>query len=331
MPFRNRFPTELRSPWNTSWIVKLCVFFVTLDIPSIRGQVSQNAATWTPISKSCNAYDNRQHKVIYPNKTDDTPRQEQKTEQCMRSPDIFAEGLRSVRIGLNFLTIFKINIDPIPELKEVGRSSWAFPLVGAIIGVLLCLAFRLIDSFFSPFLSAVLVVGLWAFLTGGLHLDGWTDCWDALAASVTQDRRMEILKDSRMGTFGALGLMFLLAVKVGALAVSDMSLAEVFAAPAVGRGFMVFSTYGSRHRGEGMAAMFLAGVDERAARLALIIALAAALFAGLAGLLAAAIAYAAAFWFRQFAENRLPSINGDVMGGICELSETVFLLICSMR
>jgi adenosylcobinamide-GDP ribazoletransferase len=249
----------------------------------------------------------------------------------MRSPDTFADKLRSIPISLNFLTIFRFKIDPIPELKEVGQSSWAFPLVGATIGVLLCLAFKLIDSFFTPFLTATIVVGLWAFLTGGLHLDGWTDCWDALAASVTSERRMEILKDSRMGTFGALALMFLLALKVGAIAVSDVSLAAIFAAPVVGRGFMVYSTYGSSHRGEGMAALFLSGVDEHAARLALAIALAAAVLAGIGGLVAAAAAYAAAFWFRRFAENRLPSINGDVMGGICELSETVFLLICSAR
>lgn len=239
--------------------------------------------------------------------------------------------LRSLEIAISFLTVFKVRVEPYPELQEVGRTSWAFPLVGAMIGVLLAVFHLLLSSHLPMFLTAVLVVGLWIFLTGGLHLDGWTDCWDALPASVSPERRFEILKDSRLGTFGALGLILLLAVKVGALAHADLSLAALFAAPMIGRGFMVYAMYGSRHRGDGMAALFLAGVDAGSARWALALALAAAMLVGWSGIFSAAVAYAAAVWFRRFAESRLPAINGDVMGAVCEFSETVFLLMTCVR
>ncbi len=239
--------------------------------------------------------------------------------------------LRPFEIALSFLTVFKVRVDPAPELQEVGRSGWCFPLVGAIIGVLLVCIHWMLSGHLSVFLVAVLVTGSWIFLTGGLHLDGWTDCWDALAASVSPERRMQILKDSRLGTFGALGLILLLAAKTGSIAREDISIPVLFAAPVIGRGFMVFASYGSRHRGDGMAAMFLSGLDRDSARWALFFAIGAAVLCGWSGVVAAAIAYAAAVWFMRFAEARLPAINGDVIGAVCEFSETVFLLICSMK
>ncbi len=238
--------------------------------------------------------------------------------------------LRSLKIAVGFLTVFKVRVEPYPELQEAGRSAWAFPLVGALIGVLLVGFHLLISSHLPIFLTAILVVGLWIFLTGGLHLDGWTDCWDALPASVSPERRFEILKDSRLGTFGALGLILLLAVKAGSLARADLSLAALFAAPVIGRGFMVYAMFGSRHRGDGMAALFLSGVDAGSARWALVLALGTAMLVGWSGLVSAGVAYAAAVWFRRFAESRLPAINGDVMGAVCEFSETVFLLMTSV-
>ncbi len=55
------------------------------------------------------------------------------------------------------------------------------------------------------------------------------------------------------------------------------------------------------------------------------------IFAGLSGIVAAAVACAGALWFRKFAESRLGSINGDVIGAICELSEALFLVIAILK
>jgi adenosylcobinamide-GDP ribazoletransferase len=212
-------------------------------------------------------------------------------------------------------------------MMEVGRSAWAFPLVGALIGIILVAAHAILTAHLPLALSAVLVVGIWIVLTGGLHLDGWTDCWDALAAPVSAERRFEIMKDSRLGTFGALGLILLLAVKTSAIADSGLSLMALFLAPVIGRGTFVLASHGSRHRGDGMAAAFLNGQDEQTAKWAAILGLGPALLAGWSGILAAAGAYLGAAWFRRFAESRLPSINGDVLGGMCEFSEAIFLVI----
>ena len=238
---------------------------------------------------------------------------------------------RPIEIALGFLTIFKTRLEPVPDMTEVGKSAWAFPLAGAVIGVLLVVGHSIMAGLVPAIISAILVVGLWVVLTGGLHLDGWTDCWDALAASVPPERRFEILKDSRLGAFGALALIVLLALKTAAVAQTDLPVMMLFLSPVISRSIMVAVGYGSRHRGQGMAAPFLAGVDKHSVRWACIIGFAPALLAGWKGILAVVAAYFAALWYRGFAEKRLGAVNGDVLGAICELSEVVVLVVACLN
>jgi len=234
--------------------------------------------------------------------------------------------LRSITIAIQFLTIFKVRLDPAADLRETGRSAWAFPIVGAFIGLLLVIAYSALSSHLPSSLLAILVIGLWVVLTGGLHIDGWTDCWDALAAAVTPERRFEILKDSRLGTFGAVALILLLVVKIAAVAQAEFPLMMLFLAPIIARGLMVVTVYGSDPRGAGMAAQFLSGVDRRVVRWVGILGLGPALLAGWMGICALVVAYLGAVCFRRFAEARLGIVNGDVIGAICELAEGLVLL-----
>jgi adenosylcobinamide-GDP ribazoletransferase len=238
---------------------------------------------------------------------------------------------KALETALGFLTIFKTRGGPTADFAEVGRSAWAFPLVGALIGVLLVIAHVIFSRHLPPVVAGILTVGLWIILTGGLHLDGWTDCWDALAASVPPERRFIIMKDSRLGTFAAVALILLIAVKTAAVASQDLPIAGLFLAPVVGRSIMVLAAYGARHRGEGMGAVFLSGLDPGTVGWAAIIGLAPTIIAGWTGIFAAAGAYLGALWFRRFADSRLQTINGDVLGAICEFSETLFLLIACAR
>lgn len=239
--------------------------------------------------------------------------------------------LRPFEIALQFLTTFRIRIEPPPSLHEVGGSAWAFPMVGAVIGAILTGAYVLLEGRLPPILCAAVVVGLWVVITGGLHLDGWTDCWDALPASVTPERRFEILKDSRLGTFGALGLFLLLIVKVGALTQTDFRPIVLFLAPVASRAIMVLVVYRSPHRVEGMAALFLPGMNSRVVSFAAIFGLIPAVIGGWQVILAVAGAYIGAVLFRRLAESRLSAINGDVIGAVCELSEALVLLIACVR
>jgi adenosylcobinamide-GDP ribazoletransferase len=239
--------------------------------------------------------------------------------------------LRSIKIALSFLTVWRVQVHPVPNMDEVGRCSWAFPVVGMMMGAVLVVAQWILAGHASPVLGAVLVVGLWVFLTGGLHLDGWTDCWDALPVAVSPERRRDILKDSRLGTFGALGLILLLAVKMAAVAAANERAFALFLAPVAGRGIMVLVCYGATYTSGGMAGGFLSGLDEKTVRLTALVGLGPALLLGVSGIVAVAGACVAALCFRRFAESRLEVINGDVIGALCEFSEAIFLVIATMK
>ena len=239
--------------------------------------------------------------------------------------------IRSIQIALGFLTGIKTDIRPIPTLDEIGRSAWAFPEIGLLMGVILVVVHTLIGDHFPGAVRALLIVIVWVVLTGGLHLDGWTDCWDALAASVSLERRREILKDSRLGTFGALGLMLLVALKIAAIAGPDFHVGALLVAQVVGRAMMVVASYGSRHGDKGMAAAFLSGMDQRSVRWTWILVLLVGLTSGVIGLVAIGCSYVAALAFRRFSEARLGTVNGDVIGAMCELSETIVLLVLCAR
>lgn len=106
--------------------------------------------------------------------------------------------------------------DPVPKLSQ---ARWAYPLVGLGIGALLALVAVLAQGLgFAPMLSALLVIGAGVLITGGLHEDGLADLADGFGGGHDRDRRLEIMRDSRVGSYGVLALILVLALKVQALA-----------------------------------------------------------------------------------------------------------------
>ncbi|MCA1959230.1 MAG: adenosylcobinamide-GDP ribazoletransferase [Desulfomonile sp.] len=239
--------------------------------------------------------------------------------------------LRSFETAFGFLTVFRVPVDPPPTMGDVGRSATAFPLVGMFLGLVLLIAWWFLADHFPPIVAAVLVVALWVVLTGGLHLDGWTDCCDALATALPPERRFEILKDSRLGAFGALGLFLLLVLKIGAVAYDALPASMLFLAPVAGRATLVLAASSARHSGQGMAAEFIWGMSHNSVLAAGIILGVCALFAGWAGIVAAGLSYAAVMAFRRMAEDRLGAVNGDVLGACCEIAEVVVLTVACWR
>lgn len=238
---------------------------------------------------------------------------------------------RSVETALGFLTVFKVRNLPLGDMAEVGKSAWVFPLVGALIGLILTGTYYALSTVLPSFLTAILTVGLWIFLTGGLHLDGWTDCWDALATSVSPERRYEILKDPRLGTFGAVALMILLAVKTSALACENFPPSMIFLAPIVSRGVMVTVSYRGRTSIDGMAAAFISALSSRSVLVAGILGFTPALLWGMSGVAALGFAYLGSLWFKRLVESRLSTFNGDAIGAICEFSEAIILLVACIK
>jgi adenosylcobinamide-GDP ribazoletransferase len=125
--------------------------------------------------------------------------------------------LRPVGEALRFLTAIPIPGLPPMDETSVVRSMAAFPLVGLVIGAGGALAGVIAGWLWGDPLRAVVIVVAWMLLTLGLHLDGIADSCDALFSWRSREKKLEIMKDSRIGTMGALGLIAIVALKIGAL------------------------------------------------------------------------------------------------------------------
>jgi adenosylcobinamide-GDP ribazoletransferase len=208
----------------------------------------------------------------------------------------------------------------------------AYPFVGLILGAVLTTTHSLFQIVLSPLLSAALIVVMWAFLTGGLHLDGWADCCDALPATVTRERRLEILKDPRLGSFGGVGLVLLLMLKFAAIASLPRGSAALILAPTLGRWAIVnVAAMFPLARPDGMAAHFRAGLSRRELTwVSLTVALVCGVV-GWGGLVAFVAAAIAAVAFGRWASLRLGGVTGDVYGATCELVECVALVVACLQ
>lgn len=213
--------------------------------------------------------------------------------------------------------------------QELGSAVGFFPLVGLLLGGLLAGASLLITPFLPPGIPVVLVLVLWIVLTGALHWDGFLDSCDGLFGGRSPEKRLEIMRDERVGAYALAGGVLLLLMKFFALQASSPAIIPLWLAPVFGRWAMslalVFFPYG---RSAGLGRVMKDHASWQQAVLATAITSVAAWLAfGWLALLALLAAAAIMLGIAFFALSRLPGLTGDVYGAICELVETLALLL----
>ena len=230
--------------------------------------------------------------------------------------------------AFSLLTILPMPLRWLDSKRPPARAMAAYPFVGLVLGGLLMLAHLVFQVILPPLVSAALIVVAWTALTGGLHLDGWADCCDALPATVMPERRLEILKDPRLGSFGGIGLVILLMCKFATVASVPHESAALILAPTLGRWAMVnVAAVFPLARPDGMAAHFRAGLARRELTWAALTAALVCGAAGWGGLVAFVGAAVAALALGRWATLRLGGVTGDVYGATCELVEAVVLVL----
>ncbi|MFN3861584.1 MAG: adenosylcobinamide-GDP ribazoletransferase [Roseateles sp.] len=139
--------------------------------------------------------------------------------------------LRLAFIALQFLT-------RVPAPRWVGfEPAWLqaclrhFPLVGAGIGCVAAAVLWAALWLWPPLVAAALSVVATVWLTGAFHEDGLADTCDGLGGAVSRERALEIMKDSRIGSYGAAGLVLALVLKVAVVAALATSARECVAGP----------------------------------------------------------------------------------------------------
>ncbi|EHP85518.1 cobalamin 5'-phosphate synthase [Geobacter metallireducens RCH3] len=234
-------------------------------------------------------------------------------------------------IAFQFLTIIPLPFTLRWEENDLGRSMAFFPLAGLTIGGLLAGADFLLAEVLPRPIEDLLLVALLAAMTGALHHDGLADVCDGLAARGSRDRFLAVMKDSRIGAVGVVGLVLGLLLKYQALlALSpEVKRQVLFFFPAVARFAQVQMTVGSRRaREDGLGAACIAGAGVTQLLVAGAITLAATYFLlGMKGIGCWAVLSLFTAGTKAWSHRRLGGVTGDVIGCASELNEIICLLI----
>ncbi len=224
------------------------------------------------------------------------------------------------------------------SLTNFPRAVRMLPVAGGLVGVLAAIALAAASRIgFSPPLAAPLAICALVLLCGAIHEDGLADCADGFSGGTSRERKLEIMQDSRIGTFGAATLGLSLYLRAASLAlIADESLglaaAVIIGAAALSRTASLMPLAllpPARENGTG----FAAGKPERAALavatcLAVVFALAPVVagappIRSLAGIAAAA---SAAYATVPLARKQIGGQTGDVAGAAQQLSEIAYYL-----
>ncbi len=246
------------------------------------------------------------------------------------------EWLDDFKTSVAFLTRLPM---PHPDGAMPGnfvRAHRLFPVVGALIGLavgLVCLALR--SAGLPDLAAAALALGAGAILTGALHEDGLADVADGFGGGSDIAAKLEIMRDSRLGTYGALILLVGFAAKLSALSAIPNShvVTSLIAAHALGRGILPAMSMNMPYARKDGLARNAGRPDAATAAIALGIAFVIALLA---------LSFANAFWaalacglvavfMSWLAMRQIGGQTGDVLGAAEQVAETVVLLLLAAK
>lgn len=238
--------------------------------------------------------------------------------------------MNSFFFALQHLTRIYIKDVPFDE-KDLGRSGMFFPLVGLLLGgIMVGLLWLSAAVFPPPATAALLVVGM-VIVTGGLHLDGFMDTMDGVLSGRSRERKMEIMKDSRVGAFGALGLACLLLLKFALiLSLPGHYLPRILIlVPVLSRWGMVYAIARFPYaRPEGLGKLYSQFTSNRELAVATLVACAVAAGAGgPAGLVLLGLAGISAHLLCAQFVKQLGGLTGDTYGAVNEILEVIVLLM----
>jgi adenosylcobinamide-GDP ribazoletransferase len=251
----------------------------------------------------------------------------------MKTASVWADLTRDVRIAVLICTRL-----PLGSSAEIGsldlvRASWALPVAGALVAAAGALSFYVASELRLPVtIAAAIALAAMLLMTGGLHEDGLADTADGFGGGWDRERKLAIMHDSRLGTYGACAVVMSLLLRWAALsaipgpeAVAAALMGAHVAARAALPGFMHVIPPA---RADGLSSQAGQPAWRSAAVAALIGTLALVLTLGFqATAVCLGLSTVAGFVMAWLCLRQIGGQTGDVLGALEQVIETVILLI----
>lgn len=224
--------------------------------------------------------------------------------------------------------------------EEFHKSIVYFPLVGFVIGLISFFIGSLAIRIFDPFITSILIVAGEVILTGGLHIDGLGDTFDAIYSNRDKERMLEIMKDSRLGTNSLLAILFLVLIKIGLLnsAINSNLMCLIIFMPMISRLGVIVMLYktvtprkvgmGNIFIGKATLFMFITAIVYT---IVIIVAISKFIFLStnlniIKLLLSIVAVMIFDYLFKNHIYKKIDGVTGDILGCTIELGELIFLL-----
>lgn len=233
--------------------------------------------------------------------------------------------MKSLLLMISFFTRIPIKYKYEYREQDLKRGIMYFPLIGLIIGAAIWLPSLAKDFLDKPvIILASWIIYLW--ITGGLHIDGLADTFDGIFSNRDKDRMLEIMKDSRIGTFGVLGIIFIILSNLVVSFYIDYRFLLLL--PIVGRTSALISASTSKYarKEAGMGTTFINNCKLKEVVFGVIFTLVvSSVVLNYKVALLILITYIIALLQTRYIKGKIDGTTGDTLGFVIEISQTVFI------
>ena len=244
--------------------------------------------------------------------------------------------LESMVVAFQFLTRLYLPINVEWDTGNLRRSLMWFGLVGAFIGVILAGALTLFNRFdLLPAVSAIIILLIWIFITGGMHIDGISDMADGFFSMRDKEKTLEIMKDSHVGAFGVITIVLLLLIKFEMLKefiIIEKNVWLLILPPTIARiaAGLVLSFYETTKK-SGLGYTFHSSDPRIFWAIGFIVTLIISSIINIKSLIFIGIAILASNLMALWAKKKIGGLNGDIYGAIVETVEVIgMVFICAV-
>ncbi len=215
---------------------------------------------------------------------------------------------------------------PVPyveyEEKLYIKGIKTIPFVGIVLGLILYLV-SFLTFWLDSEVSAVVLLMTYIFMTGGLHLDGLADTCDGVFSGRDRERMLEIMKDSRIGSFGVLSMLFFFIFY--AVMYQFLPREALLILPVIGKSApLISASLADYARPSGMGQLLVDNIKTPEVAVAVALPLVLSVVMGVGYIIAAVVAELSVVALTKWLKKKLGGITGDTHGMVCEVSQMVF-------